>query len=252
MTNPYGRGASPPPNTWTPVEGQSGLSTFTGSVKPRVVTLSELMRMNRGAGIPRRDSGVQVGGPEDRARRAIREASVYSVPRSYLQPTVSKPASRATPNRGSIPELGDEGTGEGTTETPTETSGAGTGTTEQDAETTARRDLIKQLFPNFDLTSYSDEDFQNLPTLRYLSGLLDRADYNRRPTETIEGPFGTDLPLSGLINMYRMLNVMTDPDSMDMLRSLYRGANLNLDAEIAKAMLRAPTGAAIPTSGVMT
>jgi hypothetical protein len=106
--------------------------------------------------------------------------------------------------------------------------------------------------PNTTLPVHEDIDFQNLPSLRFLQGLLGRNQFNAPATSSVEGPFGTNLPLSGLLNARRVLDIARDPDAQDALRSLYRGANLNYDTIVAQALRRAPVGNAVPTSGIFT
>ena len=110
------------------------------------------------------------------------------------------------------------------------------------------------LFPNpdFTLPIHDNTSYQNLPSLQYLMGLLSQSDYNRNPTSTANGPFETQLPLSGGINMRRAWEIAQDQNSQDALRSLYRGGNMNYDSILAQAARRAPVGQAISSTGIFT
>lgn len=155
---------------------------------------------------------------------------------------------------------GGGGTGGGGSTGGTGTTGT-TGTAEMDPFLKALLDELQDLIgaiggggemPNTELPVHDNEDFQNLPSLRFLLGRLSLNDYLRNPTAPAEGPFDTELPLSGMINARRALEIARDPDAVDTLRSLYRAGNLNYDAEVARALRRAPTGRAIPLSAIMT
>lgn len=106
--------------------------------------------------------------------------------------------------------------------------------------------------PNFNFTSYGDEAYQNLPTLRYLQGNMSPEDYMNVGTNMMTGAFGTQLPLSGLMNMNRVYHIAQNPDAVDAMRSLYRSGNLNYDALVNLARQFAPSGSAQTTSGIFT
>lgn len=107
--------------------------------------------------------------------------------------------------------------------------------------------------PGFDFTSYSDEDYQNLPVLRFLQGRMSPEEYANYAGGMASGAFGTELPLSGSMNMSNIMEILQNPDAADVLRSLYRSGNLNWDALVGLAAARAPAGGnAVPLSGIFT
>lgn len=106
--------------------------------------------------------------------------------------------------------------------------------------------------PNTTFPNYTNEQIQDMPSLRYLQGLMPASGYNQISGAFQEGPFGTSLPMGGAMNLAMMGDIARNPDELAQLSSLYRGANLNLDAIIAQALARAPIGQAYRPSMIGT
>lgn len=101
---------------------------------------------------------------------------------------------------------------------------------------------------NLALKTYSDEDYQNLPSLRYLQGQMPTNKYETLATGNTTGAFGQQLPESGSINYNKYLRLAKDPVSLAMVASSYRAGSRDLFAEVARAKARAPFGQAVQTS----
>ncbi len=97
----------------------------------------------------------------------------------------------------------------------------------------------------------ADEDIQQTPGLRFIQGGGDE-DFNRLSTSTIEGPFGTGLPLAGALNFTRAQEALQDPITGPLLSSLFRAASLNFAGEVERARKRAPTGQSLASTLVRT
>ncbi len=99
----------------------------------------------------------------------------------------------------------------------------------------------------------ADVDIQQTPGLRFIQGGQGAEDdFNRLSTSTIEGPFGTGLPLAGALNFTRAQEALQDPITGPLLSSLFRAASMNFAGEVARARKRAPTGQSLATSLVRT
>jgi len=98
----------------------------------------------------------------------------------------------------------------------------------------------------------TDESIQQLPTLEYLKGTMDRGTYGTLNTGTSSGAFGTSLPEAGAINFSKIMQISQDPVAMKLLDSLYRSASRSLSAEVERARARAPIGNAPVSSLVRT
>jgi len=98
------------------------------------------------------------------------------------------------------------------------------------------------------LKSYSDEDYQNLPSLRYLQGNMPTRQYETLATGNATGAFGQQLPESGNINYNKYLRLAKDPVSLAMVAASYKSGSRDLFAEVARAKARAPFGQAVQTS----
>ena len=98
------------------------------------------------------------------------------------------------------------------------------------------------------LKTYSDEDYQNLPSLRYLQGNMPTRQYETLATGNATGAFGQQLPESGNINYNKYLRLAKDPVSLAMVASSYKSGSRDLFAEVARAKARAPFGQAVQTS----
>ena len=98
------------------------------------------------------------------------------------------------------------------------------------------------------LKSYSDEDYQNLPSLRFLQGRMGRKQYDTLKTGNAIGAFGQELPESGSINYGDYLRLAKDPVSLAMVASSYKAGSRDLFAEVSRAKARAPFGQAVQTS----
>lgn len=106
--------------------------------------------------------------------------------------------------------------------------------------------------PQVTLKSYADSAYQNLPSLRYLQGNMDKSGYNTLATGNAPGAFGTQAPESGSINYGKWLDVANDPVSAALLDSIYASANRDLASEVSRAKARAPFGQAVQTSLIRT
>lgn len=106
--------------------------------------------------------------------------------------------------------------------------------------------------PNVNLKSYSDEAYQNFPTLAYAQGRMSKAKYNTLATGLARGAFGTEVPESGSLNYARYLDIAKDPEAAASLSSFYNAANRSLASTVAQAKARAPLGQAIQTSLIRT
>ncbi len=106
--------------------------------------------------------------------------------------------------------------------------------------------------PNVNLRSYSDDAYQNYPTLKYFDGRMPGSSYDTLNTGHATGAFGAQLPESGAINYGRFLNIQKDPLSLALLTSSYRSGSRDLLSEVARAKARAPFGQAVQTSLIRT
>lgn len=106
--------------------------------------------------------------------------------------------------------------------------------------------------PDVNMPTYSDEAYQNFPSLKYMQGTMGSQQYNTLNTGMAQGAFGTQIPESGAINYRKYLDIARDPISLAALGSLYSSANRNLAAEVARARARAPLGQAMRTNLVRT
>jgi len=106
--------------------------------------------------------------------------------------------------------------------------------------------------PNTTLPNYTNEQIQQMPFLRYLQGLMSGRDFNTINSGSTPGPFGINIPRAGGLNLRKLYEISQNPDDLDVLRSIYKGGNANLDAEASLAAQRAPRGGAYRTSAVMT
>jgi len=98
-----------------------------------------------------------------------------------------------------------------------------------------------------------DEDIQQTPGLRFIQGGQGAGDdFNRLSTDTIQGAFGTGLPLAGALNFTRAQEALQDPITGPLLSALFRSASLNFAGEVERARKRAPTGLSQFTSLVRT
>ena len=111
---------------------------------------------------------------------------------------------------------------------------------------------VTQANPNPTVPINTDESIQNIPTLRYLQGTLDKGTYGNLSTGTVSGAFGTKLPEAGAINFSKIMQIAQDPVALKMLDSLYRSASRSLSAEVERARARAPIGSAPVSSLVRT
>lgn len=98
------------------------------------------------------------------------------------------------------------------------------------------------------LKTYKDEDYQNLPSLRYLQGNMPTRQYETLATGNTTGAFGQQIPESGSINYNKYLRLAKDPVSLAMVASSYKAGSRDLFAEVARAKARAPFGQAVQTS----
>lgn len=98
-----------------------------------------------------------------------------------------------------------------------------------------------------------DVDIQQTPGLRFIQGGQGAGeDFNRLSTSTIEGPFGTGLPLAGALNFTRAQEALQDPITGPLLSSLFRAASMNFAGEVERARKRAPTGQSLASTLVRT
>ena len=102
------------------------------------------------------------------------------------------------------------------------------------------------------LKTYSDDAYQNYPSLRYFQRRLPKQQYDTLSTGYTTGYGGAQLPESGRINYGDYLNVAKDPVSLAMLASHYKSGSRDLFAEVARAKARAPFGQAVQTSLIRT
>ena len=101
---------------------------------------------------------------------------------------------------------------------------------------------IQEQTPAGTLPTYSDEMYQNLPSLKMLRGQMPVESYNQLNPGNAPGPFGTQLPESGALNYNRISQLMQDPVSFKLISSLYRAAGRDFAAEAGRAIVRAPLG----------
>ena len=111
---------------------------------------------------------------------------------------------------------------------------------------------VSQANPNPTVPINTDESTQQLPTLQYLKGAMDKGSYGNLSTGTTQGAFGTQLPEAGAINFSKIMQIAQDPVALKLLDSLYRSASRSLSAEVERARARAPIGSAPVSSLVRT
>ncbi len=107
--------------------------------------------------------------------------------------------------------------------------------------------------PASSLISYPDEAYQNLPSLRYLRGDMDRPSYMTQAVGNRAASFGSQLPEAGSINAARAYDISQDPDAYAVLDSLYRSGNRNLASTLVNVFRRfGQVGQGKQTSQIMT
>lgn len=101
------------------------------------------------------------------------------------------------------------------------------------------------------LTTTPNEAWQNLPALQYLRGNTGEAEFRRLAQGELEGAFGSRAPLSGMLNIGKVLTADREGAS-PILSAIYKAAGLDYNQEVGRAMGRAPIGNAVNTSIIRT